>query len=133
MKFYIRKLNAQELGYRQGIVRQAGRYILISKKLQKEFEFFPRFEDNKIEPSTAVGCINSINDILVYCEYVWQWHKKYPYWKKYQPICDGCVWELKLRNRNGRAKYCSGHESFPRKFKDLIKELNILFGASIKF
>jgi hypothetical protein len=48
-------------------------------------------------------------------------------------LLDGCTWELKLRNRNGRAKYCSGYESFPRKFKDLIKELNILFGASIKF
>ena len=65
---------------------------------------------------------------------VWQWHKKYPYWKqKYEPLLDGCTWELKLRNRNGRAKYCSGYESFPRKFKDLIKELNNLFGSKIEF
>jgi len=65
---------------------------------------------------------------------VWKWHKKYPYWKqKYEPLTDGCVWELKLRNKNGRVKYSTGHESFPRDFKKLIKELNILFGANIKF
>ena len=65
---------------------------------------------------------------------VWQWHKKYPYWKqKYQPLPDGCDWKLKLRNRNGRAKYCSGYQSFPRKFKDLIKEMNILFDEEVDF
>lgn len=57
MKFYIRKLNAQELGYRDGRVRQAGRYILISKLLQRETDFFPKFDEKDIEPSIAVGCI----------------------------------------------------------------------------
>lgn len=71
MKFYIRKLNAQELGYRDGRVRQAGRYILISKLLQRETDFFPKFDEKDIEPSIAVGCINSANNILVYCEYIW--------------------------------------------------------------
>ena len=65
---------------------------------------------------------------------VWKWHKKYPYSKlKYQQLLDGYNWELKLRDRNGRAKHCSGYQSFPRKFKELIKELNILFGSNIKF
>ena len=65
---------------------------------------------------------------------VWKWHKKYPYSKlKYEQLLDGYNWELKLRDRNGRAKYCSGYESFPRKFKDLIKELNTLFGSKIEF
>ena len=65
---------------------------------------------------------------------VWKWHKKYPYWKqKYEPLLDGCVWKLKLRDRDGRAKYCSGYESFPRKFKDLITELNHLFNSNIDF
>ena len=50
---------------------------------------------------------------------VWNWKKKYN--PKYE-ICDGYSWELKLRDRNGRVKYCTGHQSFPRKFKDLIKE-----------
>ena len=65
---------------------------------------------------------------------VWKWRKKYPYGiqNKLQ-LLDGYNWELKLRDRNGRAKYCSGYQSFPRKFKDLIKELNILFGSKIKF
>ena len=65
---------------------------------------------------------------------VWKWHKKYPYSKlKYEQLLDGYNWELKLRDRKGRAKYCSGYESFPRKFKDLIKELNTLFGSKIEF
>ncbi len=65
---------------------------------------------------------------------VWKWHKKYPYSKlKYQQLLDGYNWELKLRDRKGRAKYCSGYESFPRKFKELIKELNNLFGSNIYF
>ena len=65
---------------------------------------------------------------------VWKWHKKYPYSKlKYQQILDGYSWELKLRDRRGRAKYCSGYESFPRKFKELIKALNDLFGSEIQF
>ena len=65
---------------------------------------------------------------------VWKWHKKYPYSKlKYEQLLDGYHWELKLSDRKGRAKYCSGYESFPRKFKDLIKELNNLFGSKIEF
>ena len=65
---------------------------------------------------------------------VWKWHKKYPYSKlKYQQLLDGYSWELKLRDRSGRAKYCSGYEGFPRKFKELIKALNDLFGSKIQF
>jgi len=65
---------------------------------------------------------------------VWKWRKKYPYSKlKYETILDGYNWELKLRDRKGRAKYCSGYQSFPRKFNNLVKELNILFGSKIKF
>ena len=65
---------------------------------------------------------------------VWKWHKKYPYSKlKYQQLLDGYSWELKLRDRRGRAKYCSGYESFPRKFKELIKALNDLFDSEIQF
>ena len=43
----------------------------------------------------------------------------------------GLMIELKIRDRKGRAKHCSGYESFPRKFKELIKELNVLFGSNI--
>ena len=65
---------------------------------------------------------------------VWKWHKKYPYSKlKYQQLLDGYSWELKLRDRKGRSKYCSAYESFPRKFKELIKALNDLFGSEIQF
>ena len=65
---------------------------------------------------------------------VWKWSKKYPVKEpESEQLLDGYSWELKLRNRNGKAKYCSGYMSFPRKFKELIKELNILFGSNIKF
>ena len=79
------------------------------------------------------------NKIIIFWEKVeklgvWKWHKKYPYWKqKYEPLLDGCDWQLKLRDRHGRAKYCSGYESFPRKFKNLITELNNLFNSNIDF
>ena len=65
---------------------------------------------------------------------VWNWRKKYPEKETgLDQILDGYNWELKLRDRKGRAKYCSGYMSYPRKFKDLIKELNALFGSNIKF
>jgi len=84
---------------------------------------------SQIEDSKIINFWKKVEELGV-----WQWHKKYPYWKqKYQPLPCGCDWKLKLRDRKGRAKYCSGYESFPRNFKKLIKELNILFGASIKF
>ena len=63
---------------------------------------------------------------------VWNWSKKYPVKEpELEQLLDGYRWELKLRDRNGKAKYCSGYMSFPRKFKELIKELNNLFGSNI--
>ena len=63
---------------------------------------------------------------------VWNWSKKYPVKEpELKQLLDGYRWELKLRDRKGRAKHCSGYQSFPRKFKDMIKELNILFGSNI--
>jgi hypothetical protein len=64
---------------------------------------------------------------------VWKWSKKYPVKEpELQQMTDGYTWELKLRDRNDRTKYCSGYMSFPRKFKDLIRELNNLFGSNIR-
>jgi len=61
---------------------------------------------------------------------VWNWNKRY---EDEMAMTDGYTWEVKLRNRDGRAKYSTGYEKFPKTFKKLIKELNILFGVSIKF
>ena len=61
---------------------------------------------------------------------VWNWNKRY---EDEMAITDGYTWEVKLRNRDGRAKYSTGYEKFPKTFKKLIKELNILFGVRIKF
>ena len=64
---------------------------------------------------------------------VWNWSKKYPVKEpELQQMTDGYSWTLKLRDRNGNAKHCTGYMSFPRKFKDLIKELNSLFGSNIR-
>ena len=100
-------------------------------------------ENNKARVNTfkSLGQIIDIKDYKILSFWnkieeigVWKWHKKYPYSKlKYEQLLDGYNWELKLRDREGRAKYCSGYESFPRKFKDLIKELNNLFGSKIEF
>ena len=65
---------------------------------------------------------------------VWKWSKKYPVKEpELMELTDGYRWTLKLRDRKGRAKYCSGYMSFPKKFKNLIKELNSLFGSNIRF
>jgi hypothetical protein len=65
---------------------------------------------------------------------VWNWSKKYPLKEpELLQITDGYNWTLKLRDRNGKTKYCTGYMSFPRKFKYLIQELNSLFGSKIRF
>ena len=90
---------------------------------------FKEFEAHKIEDNKLVYFWNKVEELEV-----WKWKKKYPYWKQeYEPLLDGCNWTLKLRDSNGRVKYCSGYESFPRKFKDLIEELNYLFGSEVDF
>jgi len=70
MKFYVRKLNPHELGYRRGVPNKAGRYILISKK-NSVSNFFPLLDENIEEPSVSVGIINNETKSLVFCDYVW--------------------------------------------------------------
>ena len=83
----------------------------------------------KLEEYKILSFWDKINEIGV-----WNWSKKYPVKEpELEQLLDGYRWELKLRDRNGKAKYCSGYMSFPRKFKDLINELNNLFGSNIKF
>ena len=86
------------------------------------------FEPYKIKDNKIIIFWKKVEELGV-----WKWKKNYPYWKEKRLITDGCDWTLKLRDRNGRAKYCSGYESYPRKFRVLIKELNILFEAEIDF
>ena len=87
---------------------------------------FTEYVSYKIEDNKIVYFWKKVEELGI-----WDWKKKYPYWKGKQEITDGCCWTLKLRDRKGRAKYCSGYKSFPRKYKDLIKELNNLFGSEI--
>ena len=105
-------------------------------------ESYELLENNKARVNTfkSLGQIIDIKDYKILSFWdkieeigVWKWHKKYPYQKlKYEQLLDGYNWELKLRDRKGRAKYCTGYESYPRKFKDFIKELNYLFGSKIE-
>ena len=62
---------------------------------------------------------------------VWNWHSKYPHRSKYEPRPDTTVWKLKIIYHD-KAKYCSGHDSFPRNFKKFVKELSNLMGVEIK-
>ena len=99
-----------------------GKVLSYSKETMVDVERIVDVLDNKI-----LSFWDRIEEIGV-----WKWRKKYPYSKlKYAQLPDGYNWELKLRNRDGRAKYCSGYDSFPRKFKKLIGELNNLFSSEI--
>ena len=125
---------------------------MIIKTNKKEVIFYSGFsmeppeqvellENNKgkVLAESFVGDIVDVSDYKILSFWdrieeigVWKWRKKYPYSKlKYEQLLDGYNWQLKLRDRKGRAKHCSGYQSFPRKFKDMIKELNILFGSNI--
>ena len=127
---------------------------MIIKTNKKEVIFYSGFsmeppeqvellENNKgkVLAESFVGDIVDVSDYKILSFWdrieeigVWKWRKKYPYGTQNKlQLLDGYNWELKLRDRNGRAKYCSGYQSFPRKFNNLIKELNILFGSKIKF
>ena len=60
---------------------------------------------------------------------VWGWEKNY---SPVNEICDGLVWELRLRNKDGKAKVVNGYEEYPHNFNKLIKALNNLFGSKIE-
>ena len=60
---------------------------------------------------------------------VWGWEKDY---SPIGSICDGLVWELRLRNKDGKAKVVNGYEEYPHNFNKLIKALNNLFGSKIE-
>ena len=59
---------------------------------------------------------------------VWSWEKNYSIGE----ICDGHMWKLHLRNKEGKAKVVNGHSEYPHHFDYLIKALNNLFGSKIE-
>ena len=59
---------------------------------------------------------------------VWNWEKNYSIGE----ICDGHMWKLYLRNKEGKAKVIIGHSEYPHNFNKLIKTLNNLFGSKIE-
>ena len=61
---------------------------------------------------------------------VWNWNKRY---EDEMAMTDGYTWEVKLRNRDGRAKYSTGYEKFPKTFKKFVDELNKLFETKIAY
>ena len=48
-------------------------------------------------------------------------------------MTDGFTWVVKLRNRDGKSKYSTGYEKYPKTFKKFVNELNILFKIKIDF
>ena len=58
---------------------------------------------------------------------VYSWNKNYD-----SNYCDGYGYEIKLRNPEGKAKYCSGHMNYPENILDFIIALNKLFKTNIK-
>ena len=59
---------------------------------------------------------------------VWNWEKNYSIGE----ICDGHMWKLYIRNKEGKAKVVIGHSEYPHNFNILIKALNNLFGSNIE-
>ena len=94
--------------------------------------------DNK--GSVMEGCFQGLEDQLTERKIknfwkkmdeidVWGWEKNY---SPVNEICDGLVWELRLRNKDGKAKVVNGYEEYPHNFNKLIKALNNLFGSKIE-
>ena len=61
---------------------------------------------------------------------VWNWNKRY---EDEMAMTDGYTWEVKLRNRDGKSKYSTGYEKFPKTFKKFVDELNKLFETKIAY
>ena len=59
---------------------------------------------------------------------VWNWEKNYSFGE----ICDGHMWQLNLRNKEGRVKVSKGHSEYPYNFKKVIGALNNLFGSEVE-
>ena len=60
--------------------------------------------------------------------HIWNWEKNYSIGE----ICDGHMWKLYIRNKEGKAKVVNGHSEYPHNFNKLIKALNNLFGSKIE-
>jgi len=58
---------------------------------------------------------------------VWNWQKNYSFGE----ICDGHMWKLYLRNREGRSIVANGHQEYPYNFKKVLNALNNLFGSKV--
>ena len=59
---------------------------------------------------------------------VWGWEKNYSFGE----ICDGHLWKLHLRNKEGKVKISKGHQEYPHNFKKVINALNNLFGSEVE-
>jgi len=59
---------------------------------------------------------------------VWSWEKKYD---PVGGICDGHMWKLYLRNRDGRTMVSNGHQEYPYNFKKVLNALNNLFSSEV--
>ena len=93
--------------------------------------------DNK--GSVREGCFQGLEDQLTERKIknfwkkmdelnVWNWQKKYD---PVGRICDGHMWKLYLRNREGRAMVANGHQEYPHNFKKVLNALNNLFGSEV--
>ncbi len=92
--------------------------------------------DNK--GSVMEGCFQGLEDQLTERKIknfwkkmdelnVWNWQKNYSFGE----ICDGHMWKLYLRNREGRSMVANGHEEYPHNFKKVLNALNNLFGSKV--
>ena len=84
----------------------------------------PFFEDNRtieLQPKDIEIFWEAMDRIKVY-----QWDKNYN-----SHACDGYCYEIKLRNPEGKSKYCAGHLNYPKNFENFLAALNKLFRVKI--
>ena len=53
---------------------------------------------------------------------VWNWDKNYSFGE----ICDGHMWKLHLRNKEGKVKVSKGHSEYPHNFRKVINVIVII-------
>ena len=99
---------------------------------RKKRQAHPDYLNPCTEPSNEIISLTS-KDINIFWETmdkleVYQWSKNYVDSR----YCDGYGYEIKLRNPEGKAKYCSGHMKYPENILDFIIALNKLFKTNIE-
>lgn len=119
---YITSLYFSEFGY--GWPEEVYEYKFKNDKGKIIYKFY----SGKESPVTNVRDINKFSKQVF--EIIKTWKRKY-YWKGFT-ICDGTMWELRIKLSNGKYLRYEGHQMFPENYKNLRGYLNRFVGKYAK-